>query len=195
MSRHKPPEDIRRRRETRNIPKGSSREKTHGSWWKGPWALISGLSIVVGLIVGVIFLLPRLSIESSGSLRSRDPMGTVFSISNDSPLSIYNVQILCDIDDVKLQDGGGMSGGGTIVPPDSYAETLSPGQKMNAPCDNALALRGSAKSAKITIRVGYNPFIGFGHEPFSVWWRRHAEFRMAAAQSEDGSWIWRNVGH
>jgi hypothetical protein len=121
-------------------------------------------------------------------------MGTVFSISNDSSLPIYNVQILCDIDDAEFTDGGRIVGGMTIVPTDAYAETLSPGQKMNAPCDNALAAR-SAKSAKITIRVGYNPFIGIGHEPFSVWWRQHTEFRMTASQSEDGSWIWRNVGH
>jgi hypothetical protein len=120
-------------------------------------------------------------------------MGTVFSISNDSPLSIYNVQILCDIIDVTVGGGGRISGGGTIIPANSYAETLSPGQKMNAPCDNALAVRASPKSAVIAIRVGYNPYLKSLSDPVSVWWRKHTEFRMEAAQSEDGTWIWRSV--
>jgi hypothetical protein len=194
MTRHNPPEDLKLRRQTKREPKEPSQEKAHGQWWKAPWKLLSALSVIVGAI-GVIFLFPRLSIEPVGSLRSRDPMGTVFSISNESPLPIYNVQVLCDIDSVQVSGGGGISGGGSIVPSNSYAEALSAGPKMTAPCDNAIAVRGSTKSALITIRVGYNPFIKIARDPFSVWWRQHTEFRMEAAQSEDGSWIWRKVPH
>src|SRR5437016_6300024 len=100
MARSKPPKDIRNRR---NRERPNRRGKKRGLlktlfekivYWFG----------AIASIVGVLAFIPRLSVEASGSIRSRDPMGTVLVLSNHGMLPIHDVVAICRIDDLESTD-------------------------------------------------------------------------------------------
>jgi hypothetical protein len=70
--------------------------------------------------------LAQISIASTGSLRTRDPMGTVFAISNESIFSIYDVRGICGLGQLVSQDGSTLRNFNLNFP-DSTAKVLAPG--------------------------------------------------------------------
>lgn len=139
----------------------------------------------MGLIVGVLSVLPKLSLDTSGSLRPHDPMGTVFYLSNDGILPIYNIEIGCVLSNVRARGGSFIGGEGTFNQPQNTAPLLSPGKKMTVPCATSVAIVGEAEVAEMTVVVDYKPAL--------VFWRKRDKFPLKAQRSEEGTWIWRNV--
>lgn len=186
MTRRKASKDIQNRRAEKQESPQSCRARWVDHLLRIPkllWAAVGVIATIITILT-VYGLMPKVTIENSGSLRPHDPMGTVFHIVNESMFPISNVQVMCDIVELRSKGGGFMSGGGTVIPPDSFAPNLSPGKRMNAPCDSSVAMQ-DAYSAALTVRVAYTPFF---------WWRRETEFPMKAARSEDGTWIWKSIG-
>ncbi len=181
MARHKPPQDIRHRRgqgRTKLRPKSS---KSKRRWWRIPIETLGVLSA----IAGVLTLLPRLSLDISGTLQPHSPTRTIFSIGNNGLLPVHDVTVTCGPLNLLLEGGGGISGISFRFP-DSYTDLLSPGQQMATPCDRMVDTADvTVKTAKMAIHVTYRPDF--------VWWHRHIEFSLEAQKRNDGTWLWRRL--
>ncbi len=178
MTKTRAPQYIRNRRSKPSQPLQPSTKR----WWKIPLEIFLGVCSVVSLVAAGVTFLPKLSVDISGSLRSRDPMGTVFAVSNDGVLSIYDITVDCGVNDVRAPNVT-IQGNIAFRFPQSHATVLSPGHKMTTPCANAVVIQST--SAKITIIVDYRPPL--------VWWHRTEQFPLEAERSEGGTWIWKNI--
>jgi hypothetical protein len=182
MGKRRAPKDVRNKREEARLKRKSRTPPGKFRWWKMPLGALTVLSA----IAGVLTLIPRLSLEISGSRDPRSPTKTVFAISNDGLLPVHDVDILCRMDDVASEGGYSVSGKGAFkFGPDSHAATLSPTQKMSLYCDRALNFTYPITKAEMTILVSYRPYW--------VWWHRHLEFPLKAQKADDGTWIWRRI--
>lgn len=139
---------------------------------------------LLGAVAGVLTLIPRLSVDVSGSLRSHDPMGTVFALSNDGLLPVHDINVVCGIESLRDTGGNGITGIGMVLP-GSHSDILSPANKMTLPCAHAVEM--TLVTAKITIVVTYRPDF--------VWWHRTAEYPMDAERADDGTWVWKRLPH
>jgi len=141
MSRSKPPEYIRKRREKAaritpaNTPARSLTRKL---------VELFGITGTLASIVGILAFLPRISIEAQGSIRAHDPFGTVFYLSNDSILPIHDISVLCGLD--HLRQPGTMAENLAYDDPSLHAKLLSPGQKMTLNCHSAFTTKTVAHS-------------------------------------------------
>jgi hypothetical protein len=95
MAKHKPPKDIRNRRQAK-LPQTPT---PNNQWWKPPAKVLTAIMALLGAIAAIVSFLPKLSLDVSGSLRPHDPMGTVFYLSNDGVLPLYDVDVGCGIED------------------------------------------------------------------------------------------------
>ncbi len=110
-------------------------------------------------------------------------MGTAFNLTNDGTLPVYDIETECGIDSA-ISTGGAFVSGISFTFPTSKAPVLSPGHKMDLPCDKAVMLN-NPKSASVTIFVRYRPAWR--------WWATEEQFPMQAQESEDGTWLWRST--
>ncbi len=141
MSKPKEPRHIRDRKRQLNI-KPEAPKKT--PLWKLPLEGFGIISALFGILAAILTFLPKLSVDASGSLRSADPMGTVFYLSNDGLLPIHDVTVGCDLNDVGNAQGGVRNL--MITLPDSFALILSPGHKMTLPlCTRSRTERHSTR--------------------------------------------------
>jgi hypothetical protein len=156
---------------------------------KRRWIRILEWTIAIfGILIGLLGLYlnyaPKLSMDTSGSLRPHDPTGTVFYLSNDGLLSLYDVTATCGIDNIETQGGGRISGF-ALQPTETHADVLSPGHKMTLPCAQAIVVDLPIGNAKMTVRVRYRPAF--------VWWHKTEKFPLEAMKTRDGNWIWKNL--
>jgi len=114
-------------------------------------------------------------------------MKTVFAISNDGLLPIYDVAATCGMNNVATQYSGvplTLQGIGVEFPQSHFA-ALSPTQQASLPCNRVLGGAQQAINAEMTINVAYRPSL--------VWWHRHTSFHLKAEKGEDGLWVWERV--
>jgi len=89
----------------------------------------------------VLTNLPKLSVDVSGSLRPNDLTGTIFSLSNEGLLPVYDVKAGCEVVRLDIPPPGQRY----VVEPttlhflQSRVEILSPGHKMTVSCGPAIA--------------------------------------------------------
>jgi hypothetical protein len=89
--------------------------------------LLEILGVIATILAIAGFFLsniPKLSIDLSGSFRPTDPMGTVFSLSNDGVLAIHDVTAICGLDNIGNARIGIKNL--TITLPESYAPDFRP---------------------------------------------------------------------
>jgi hypothetical protein len=114
-------------------------------------------------------------------VRSHDPMGTVFYLSNQGMLPIHDVDTLCRIDEME----GDIHMKNATAHWTNIAEKLSPGNKMTLNCQHAFLFRNTLiRSIKATIEIRYRDFL---------WLQRNKTFPMEGTQAEDGTWIWTSI--
>jgi hypothetical protein len=179
MTKGRAPKDIRDRRSRRS----PTPQPTTKTWRKVPRGIFLGSCTVLSLLVGIgVVFQSKLSVEASGSLRSSDPMGTVFHVSNDGVLPLYDLVVICGAKDIEFGSGNVKNIG--FLRPQSSAAVLSPGHKMDAACAHAVVSTSTAK-AELTIVVNYR-------RPLT-WWSKTDEFPLKAERGADGAWVWSNV--
>jgi hypothetical protein len=176
--KHRAPKEIReRRKQSKKQPKSP---KCVPLLWR-LLKLTRAVIVVLAAVSGVWFWSPRLSIGTSGSIRPLDPMGTVFVLSNDGALPIFDIKAACKIEDLTTLTGIELSDL-SATNPDSRASILSASKKMALPCHHIFATASPA-SARIAIEITYKPFV--------MWWSQKASFLMEAERVADGTWIWK----
>jgi hypothetical protein len=144
---------------------------------------VLGVLTFLSALEGALTFIPRLSVAPVASIRVHDPMGTVFSLTNNGILPIHDVQALCGIDRVKTTGGGGISGIAFEMP-ESHADVLLPTDSMTVPCAHAVNMGAGAASAEITIHITYRPDL--------VPWHREIDFPLEAEKADDGTWLWKH---
>jgi hypothetical protein len=134
------------------------------------------------------YLVPKLSVDSTGSLQPTSPMGTMFYLSNDGSLPIHDVEVTLGNVEIAGQNlkvlGLGME---YAASPEAKADILSPGHKMTLPYAPAFgfAAVSNLTGARLVIRVHYRPDY--------IAWRKTAVFPFQAIRAANGTWIWRSI--
>jgi hypothetical protein len=126
-------------------------------------ALLTGMT-VVGFLVSLMTIYPRMTITISGPSDDRQPLSSSFLISNDGYLPAYSVAATCLVERLKI-------GGTTIQGEDEQFHaisglpmpqplTLFPGAKESVPFSNCFITEPSnlLKVAHIGLRVDYRPW-------------------------------------
>lgn len=96
---------------------------------------------VPGLYVGILSILPRVSVSPGEELKKYDPLSAPFVISNDGYLTIHSVNMPCTIDHLLLSSGdrvvGTTTGDGLVddeIAPDGrsthFCSITAPDPKM-----------------------------------------------------------------
>lgn len=155
------------------------------------WLVVTAL--VVLIVAGFVLTnLPKISAEVSGSLRSNDPMGTVFSLSNEGSRPVYDVKAGCEIMRVDALPPGNRHfvGPATFYFPESHAEILPPKHKMTVPCGRAIATKLDGVE---TSEVHAEMFIVVTYRPKGLWWHKSEKFPMGTEKTENGTWIWKSI--
>jgi len=105
-------------------PTGKERLTRISEWVVG----VAGLILIVAGFL--LTNLPKLSMDVSGSLRPNDLMTTMFSLSNEGPLPVYDVKAVCEVMRLDIPSRDRHLGPTTVYPPESSAEILFPAHKM-----------------------------------------------------------------
>jgi hypothetical protein len=182
ISMSKAPQYIRNRRDGNKL-NGKQQPGPSVRWWKVPVSVVVFLSTVAGALT----LIPRISIQASGSLRPNDPMGTAFVITNNGLLPIHNVEIDCHVNRLTTKDGLVLENMRAGNLPRSHADLLSPGAQMTTPCANAVTGASNADEATMTVVARFRPDF--------VWRTRTQQFPMHAERTTDGQWIWQYIAN
>ena len=152
------------------------------------WLEILGLLgtlVTIGAFV-LNFYMSKVSVSVEGSLHPRNPLGTVFAITNEGIFSVNDILVACGHFNV-VGNGFSIVGPGNIIFPESRAKELSPGHKMTLPCANAVGFTAPVnfRSAEMTITATFRP---------SFWPLNKTEvFPWKAERTDTGEWIWKSV--
>jgi hypothetical protein len=152
------------------------------------WEVLGGFATLLTIVAFYLsYIVPKLSVDTSGSLQAANPLATVFYLSNDGTLPVHNILAACG--EVQFKAGNYQvisEPDARFIFPESKAEILSPGHKMSLPCSHLFGVAEPATitRAEITIIVDYRPDW--------VPWRKTARFPWKAEKTETG-WIWKSL--
>jgi hypothetical protein len=155
------------------------------------WAV--GMASITLIVAGFVLTnLPKLSADVSGSSRPNDPMGTIFSLTNEGLLPVYDVKAGCEVMRVDTPPPGNrhLVEPTTFYFPESRVEILSPGHKMTIPCGRAIATKlGNTE----TLEFHAEMFIVVTYRPKWLLWHKSEKFPMETAKTENGTWTWKSI--
>jgi hypothetical protein len=139
----------------------------------------------------VLTNLPKLSMDISGSLRPNDLMSTIFSLSNEGSLPVYDLKAACEVMRLEIPPPGNRRFGPTTVYlPKSSAEILFPGHKMPIPCGRAIASKlDSMEMPEIHAEM----FIVVTYRPKWLLWYKSEKFPMKTEKTDHGTWRWKSI--
>ena len=166
-------------------------------WWrslnkrsKGLFTVISGAAFLVGLIASVLgiysFYVTRISISPGPALDQTDLFSTMFTVSNDGALPLYDVHTECRLNYVKGPNNFSIVGEGTTREEPSWAPKVDPSEKMTVRCWMPVKSETGAsvqwRGADINIVVSYRP-------KFFLW-ALTREMRFRTQRNSDGLLQW-----
>jgi len=147
--------------------------------------------LILVVIEFVLTNLPKLSMDVSGSLGSDDLIATMFSLSNDGRLPVYDVKAVCEVTRVDLPPPISRHlGSATVYFPESRTEVLIPGYKMTIPCGRAIA---SKLDNLETPEIQAEMFIVVSYRPKWLLWYKSERFPMKTEKTDHGTWIWKSI--
>lgn len=161
--------------------------------------LVQTLKWVLGiacltLIVAEFFLtnVAKLSADVSGSSGSSDPMGTLFTLSNEGLLPVYDIQAGCEVMrvDTPPPSNRHFVGPKAFYFPESRAEILSPGHKIIVPCGRTIAM--TLDNAE-TLEIRADMFIVVTYRPKGLLWHKSEKFPVEMVKTEDGAWLGKSI--
>jgi hypothetical protein len=153
-------------------------------WLLEAFGLLGTLVTILAFFLN--FYLSKVSAGVDGSLHPLNPLGTVFSITNEGIFSINDITVACGHFHVKAP-GITIQGPGDIVFDDSRAKELSAGHKMTLPCAHAIGFTAPVNftQAEMTLTAKYRP---------SFWpWKKIESFPWKAERTDKGEWIWKSI--
>jgi hypothetical protein len=149
---------------------------------------VIGLTSLAVALAGfwLSYIVPKLSVDVTGSLQPTNPLGTIFYLRNEGSLPVHNILVTCGHFNVRATSYS-IIGPGEIILPDSRAEILSPGHKMDLPCAHAIGFTAPTNftEAEMTIKASFRPDY--------VPWHKTETFPWKAERTQRGEWIWKSL--
>jgi hypothetical protein len=152
---------------------------------------VVGVAVLILIVAGFLLTnLPKLSMDVSGSLRPNDLMTTMFSLSNEGPLPVYDVKAVCEVIRLDIPSRDRHLGPTRAYPPESSAEILFPAHKMTIACGRAIA---SKLDNMETPEIDAEMFIVVSYRPKWLLWHKLEKFPMKTEKTNNGTWIWKSI--
>ena len=147
-------------------------------WW-GVLTFCFGLIVAVPTLYGYI---TRISVEPYSTVRSHEPLGTVFNLKNNGVFDLHNVKQTCVV--VK-QSYEGVDILNTQIKPDKPNALglgdLPAGDTKSLSCEHSVVGASTEASIKIIITYTSRPL-----------WSQHTKtFQFQSVQADDGTWVWK----
>ncbi len=148
-------------------------------------------SVVVTIVSGFFYFLPRVTVEPSGVYDPSNPSPLTFTISNTNVVPLRDVQPalgVCFIDTDKNRTNQQCNGpaGTKLAFAPWFVKWLDVDEKYQIIIEDALSLGDSTQiqNANITIAVIYTPWF------MPSWWRSTREFRFITRKLSNGKIYW-----
>jgi hypothetical protein len=166
-------------------PKKQSPSKQTGWIARIPkiWQAVIFVLGIPGLYVGILSILPRVSVTPGDLLHSGQPLSFPMVVSNDGVLYIHDAKISCIIDSVVDENHATMIGGGTDTNTFQLGD-IGPGGRATTFCLPNL--------------IGFSRPLAEGHIVASLYFRpdflpwrtvRHFQFRGTAGDNHSFHWV------
>lgn len=142
--------------------------------------------LALATLSGLLSYLPRISVVPSFSLDNRNPMGTVFTLTNEGWFTVHAVKFGCLFNSIESQDGRFQITNIEFVAEPSSLGDIAPGGYMTIPCNRTVEM-ATKPGTEMTVDISYRPTF--------VWWRKRERFPFKGELSEDGQWHWAGLGN
>jgi hypothetical protein len=150
-------------------------------WWKSLPAKIVAVLTFVGLLVTLLPLWPRLSMDKSGSLDSSNPLKTMFYVTNEGILPMTGVDVTCYIK--AYSENRDITVNCPPIQLINQAKFLPYKSKLTLRCDTIFGDRGVTwDTASLTIVIDYGVLFIPVHSP--------QVFHVVGAKSAQNTWEW-----
>jgi hypothetical protein len=151
--------------------------------WRIIGAVLSGTCVLLGLLTGVLTLLPRLSVSNLEALNPADPFTTPFVVSNDGYLGVNNVRFSCLLYSLLNEKQHiVMRGGAESINYASPVRRLPAGERATIPCYPFMKTARTPSRIDIAVNVTYRPDY--------VPWSKADHYRFVATDGSDGKLHW-----
>jgi hypothetical protein len=146
------------------------------------WPIIAACLTLAGVAPILYSYATRITVTQDRSIRSHEPMGTIFNVTNNGVFTLYNVTHVCALDRVETGRNGNFLGGFSVQPIGFSLGDIAPGDYKSLSCENVV--RGATGGASIRIKITYArwPFI---HHLLNK------SYPFRSVQADDGTWIWK----
>jgi hypothetical protein len=142
-------------------------------WWP---VVTTGFALVVG-IPSFYSYSARISVEPVSTIRSHEPMGTVFNVTNTGTFDLHNVTQACDAILPKYGNNSFFGHNRQLA----VLGDLPAGRSKSLDCEHLVA--GIPGAARAEISITFNSLL---------WPRtRTATFLFQSEQANDGTWVWK----
>jgi hypothetical protein len=148
------------------------------------WRAVIFVLGVPGLYVGILSLLPRISVNLGDPLRSGQPLSTPILVSNDGILSIHDAYLMCVIDSLKFDNGNvvAYSASGQMAGDPYQLGDLGPNGRATTFCGPDPGSHGKIIEGHVVLLVSFRPDF--------LPWRTTREFHVRGVISENNSFHW-----
>lgn len=149
-------------------------------WWSR--AKLIWTVVIFLLFTGMPALLsyfPHLAVYPTSSVSPHEALGTVFNLTNNGLLPVYEVVHTCQVE-TSDGAGGGIKGGIGITHGDPKLGNLEAGMTKSLSCERTV--RG-AVTASMTIWITYRSLLW----PLKI----TKFFQFEAEKADDGTWVWK----
>jgi hypothetical protein len=145
--------------------------------------VVTGAATLIGIVTGLLSLLPRISASQSDPLNTLQALSASFVISNDGPVGINDVELDCIIFKIESKTQNFAFEGPTrVTAPDNYASYLGPGERITTPCLFPVQVDNPVTFGDIAISVYFRPSF--------VPWYQEKLLRFITSVGPDGYLHW-----
>jgi hypothetical protein len=146
------------------------------------WAVITTCFALVVAVPALNGYLIRISVAPYSTVRSHEPMGTVFNVTNNGVFDLHSVTQSCDLMDLKDMRSNQFFQNVRLEPSNYELRDLPAGATKSLPCEYTAAGFHGGGSIAIVITFSTSPL---------QWYRRSKTFPFYAEQADDGTWVWK----
>ena len=165
------------------------------------WQILGGLSILVGLAAGLVFFLPRISVEPGPQRDSTDPFSSAFLVANTGAIRLEGVSIEFALCRLRANVGFEIRGPNweDCNRHNEVSERLPKYQNQSLPMDQKMTVLFSdilaPKVGSIVKPVYIDADIIVSSRPAYFPWRWREEFRFEGVVRPDGGLHWQPRQH
>jgi hypothetical protein len=147
------------------------------------WQVAIFILGVPGIYVGILSILPRVSVSPGELLQSSQPLSVPLIISNDGVLDIHDAELACAID--RIVDEHHSSVEGAIAHNSNTFELgdIGPDGRATTFCVNAIGFSAPIVEGHMVVLLSFRP-------DFLPWrTSRHFHFRGTSGESKSFHWV------